>query len=264
MFQRPVFQRLAALAILICLPAAVMAQQDGMAVTKADMVRFLNQIPQVAPIEEDMRRLGFAGENLALAVRQTEAFYTDPKISDYIAGRVLAFYGGEAPRDVADGLVWPLIARGLTHLPTRELVHYYNIERAMMKALPMRQCGQAMRRQIAPQRLSDAMSRVAARLHTPSLREYYRIELKAARLGTSRNAVRLGAADTERVEARIRGELDMRIAASRHPARLRAAMKNMDKSRNAPACEVGLMFYDAVLAIKGRELRNALIYMGLP
>lgn len=250
-----------------CLFAAPLwANTEGaqLPVTKADIVRFLGQMPEIAPIREDMQKLGFRDENLDLAVEHAGSFYTDPKIAGYIADRVLAAYSSPPSQAEADGLIWPLIHRGLGHLPTRELRFYYSVEQAMIKAMPVRQCGLAVRERLSAERYSDAMSRVAARLHTPSLKEYYRIQLKAARLGTGRDAVRLGERATERVEARIGEELTELIAASSDPTRLMAALNNLERVDNGRACTIGQMFYEAVMTIDGKDLRNALIYMGLP
>ena len=274
------FKRIPALLLLACLPFAALAQTQGqpqpeaaadsgaaaraLPVTKADVVRFLHELPEVAPIEAEMRSLGFSGENLALAVQQTESFYTDPQIADYIAGRVLSFYGGAEMPGSANGLIWPLIARGVGHLPSRELVYYYNIERTMIGAMPKAQCGRAVRDRLSPQAFSDEMSRVAARLETKALREYYRIELKAARLGVGRPPVTLGAPTRTRIERRISEQVDLLVEASEHPERLRGAMVHIDSVSNAQACEIGLMFYQAVMNMRGADQRKALIYIGLP
>ena len=255
------------IAVALCLftaPLRANTESAQVPVSKADIVRFLGQMPEIAPIREEMQRLGFRDENLELAVEHAGSFYTDPKIAGYIADRVLGAYSKSPTQAEADGLIWPLIRRGLGHLPTNELRFYYSVEQAMIKAMPVRQCGLAVRDRLSPKRYSDAMSRVAARLHTPSLKEYYRIQLKAARLGVGRDAVRLGRHATEQVETRIGEELTELIAASPNSTRLMSALNNIGRTDNGRACTIGQMFYQAVMAIDGTDQRNALIYMGLP
>lgn len=257
------------IAVLVCLtlwPATLPAAAEGevVVVTKADIVRLLGEIPDMAPVRQDMRALGFRGENLELAVAQNRAFYTDPEIAGYIAERVLAAYANPGQPGQANGLIWPLIDRGLGHLPTRQLKYYYEVEATMIDALPVRQCGLVIRSKLSAEAHSEAMSRMAARLNPPALRAYYRIQLRAARLGTSRPAVRLSRAQFERVRAGLDREMDLLIAASPNPARLRAAMRDLDRADNRRACAIGRLMYDAILRLEGRTLREALIFLGQP
>lgn len=257
---------LALLAWLMFAGTGLAAQQADTSppVKRSDIIRLLGQIPDIAPIREELMALGFRGENLELAVKQSETIYRDPLIAGHIADRVIAAY--ETPRGVAQagGLVWPLIERGLGHLSTRELKFYYRVEQAMIKAMPVRQCGLAVRNRLSDQRFAEVTARLAARLHTPSLREYYRIQLKAARLGAQRQPVRLSDAAVRRVEAQINAALTRRIAASDNPRGLLSAIENLDRAGNAQACTVGRLFMDIVLELEGRELREALIYLSQP
>lgn len=253
------------LCLILPLAGTAPAQSARPEIDRAEMIRMLAQIPEVAPIRRDLMKLGFRGDNLDLAVGQTTAFYTDPVIAGHIADQVIALYT-EPPRRrrEAQGLFWPLVDRGLGHLPTRELRFFYRVEHAMISALPVRQCGQAVRQRLSPERYSDAMSRAAARLNTPALREYYRIQLKAARIGAKRPAVALSERAKTATEARIREGMDSRLAASGDEAGLKAAARNLGRADNRRACRIGGMFYDTVMALEGRALRDALIYMAMP
>ena len=133
-----------------------------------------------------------------------------------------------------------------------------------MAALPKRVCGRAVRQSLSPQSFSDEITRAASRLYTPALREYYRIERSAARLGITRQPVRLSGAAIARVEKRIAAGLTLRIAQSPDPRALTAAMEDLDGVSDADACALGLVFYDVVLSQKGPALREALLYIGLP
>jgi len=237
--------------------------EGRMVVTKAEVMRVLARIAQVAPLREEMRALGFRGENLDLAEAQAAAFYTDPIIAGYIAERIMAVYDAPQRAGRAEGLIGPLARRGLGHLPTRRLAYYYRVERALVDALPVPVCGRAVRGQLSARAYSDAMSRVAARLNTPALREYYRIERRAAQLGAQRRAVSLSPRAAARIEARLNRALDRLIAAQPRPGRLRAAMRDLGAADNASACTIGRLMYAAMLAIEGPARRDAMIHMTL-
>lgn len=72
---------------------------------------------------------------------------------------------------------------GLGHLPTRDLKFYYTVERKIMETLTIRQCGMAVSNRMRPARFAELTSRVAARLNTEALQEYYRIGQKPPGLG---------------------------------------------------------------------------------
>jgi hypothetical protein len=258
--------RLALLALCIALPSVLVAQNADAPPrpTKAELVRFLAQVPEVVPIEADLRRLGFRGENLALAVAQTAGFYRDPVVAGYMAEQILNVYEGRPAPNLTDGLIWPMVERGLGHLPTRDLQSFYRVERALMAALPTHICAQTVRKRLSAQQFSDQITRAAARLYTPALREYYRIERTAARLGITRSPVRLSQAAMARVERRISAGLTLAIAQSDDPRGLLAAMEDIDRVSDKDACALGLLFYDVVLSQKGPPLREALLYIGLP
>lgn len=253
-------------AFCLILPIAgpVVAQTTQPALDRAQMIRMMAQIPELAPIRQDLMELGFRGENLELAVHQTEMFYTDPVIAGFIADQVIALYRDPPKVREAQGLFWPLVDRGLGHLPSRELQYFYKVEHVMMSALPERQCGLIVRKRLSAERYSDAMSRAAARLNTPALREYYRIQLKAARIGAGRDAVILSSAAVDRTEARIRTAMDARIAASGDVRGLKAAAQDLSRASNRRACQIGEMFFQSVMAMEGQALREALIYMATP
>lgn len=254
------------LAWLLIAGTGLAAQQQDRApvVNRADIIRILGQIPDIAPIREELVALGFRGENLELAVKQSETIYRDPLIAGYIADQVIAAYETPQSATAAGGLIWPLIERGLGHLSTGELKYYYRVEQAMIEAMPVRQCGLAVRNRLSDQRFAQVTARLAARLHTPSLKEYYRIQLKAARLGAQRQPVRLSEAAIRRVEARVNAALAERIAASDNPRVLLSAIENLDRAGNAQACTIGRMFMDIVLGLEGRDLRETLIYLSAP
>lgn len=251
---------------LVLWPAATPAapQEGEIVVTKADIMRLLAQIPEIAPVREDMRALGFRGENLELAVAQNRAFYTDPVIAGFIAEQVMMAYANPGQPGQAQGLIWPLIDRGLGHLPTRKLKYYYEVEATMIDALPVAQCGRIIRNDLSAEAHSDVMSRMAARLNAPALKEYYAIQLRAARLGASRGAVRLSKPQFDRVRAGLDREMEVLIAGTPGPAGIRAAMRDLRHADDRRACVIGRLMYDAVMRLEGQTLRDALIFMSSP
>lgn len=255
--------------ILICLmlllpPLAGQAQEIDPRASRAEIIRLLGQMHEFAQIRQEMHDLGFRGEKLDLAVAQYRRIYSDPTIAGYIADRVIEVYQAPAPLTEAGGLLHSLIDRGLGHLPTRDLLYYYKVERAMLGALPPRLCGRAIRGVLPLSRFADETSRAAARLSAPSLEQYYRVQFKAARLGVRGKLVRLDDAGRKRTETRINERLHEKIVSAPDTPTLLRAISNLRQADNASACRLGKMMFDSVLELEGTALREALIYMGSP
>ncbi len=253
---------------LLTLPFAgdVSATEGGkLGANRGDILRLVKQLPDFFPVEEEMQALGFSGENLALAVKQDRKFYTDSAIAGYITDQVIGVYTDpETISGRVDGVIWPLIDNGLGHLSTGELKFYFQFEQALLSGLTPRQCGRIVRETWSDDRASDAMMRVAARMETSSLKEYYRIQFKAAKLGVSRRMVKLSKSTNERIEEQLHQAIERRIMASGDAQRLLFAAANLRRADNTRACMVGMMFYEAVMEQKGQALRDALIYMSTP
>lgn len=249
--------------LLAGLPA--LAQQEAApTANRADIIRLLGELPDYADFRAEMRALGFRGEKLDLAVEHAELIYRDPVIAGYVADRVISAYETPDTGAEARGLIWPLIERGLPHLPTLELRYYHQVERVMMEALPDRDCGRIVRGRMPPRQFMRVMSRMSARLNTEGLRNYYRIQAKAARLGVTRDPVGMSPERIDAVETRIAEGLSRRIAQSENPRRLLRAMDNLPRASNAQACLIGRMFTDIVMDLEGPALRDTLVYMSLP
>lgn len=240
------------------------AQNAPLTVKRDEMIRILGELPSAMPIRQELERLGFSGLNLDLAVKQAGSFYKDPTIAGYIADRVISAYQNPGMHVEAQGLIWPMISRGMGHLSLSELRYYYAVEQAMINALSNRDCGLAMRGRFSDKEYSDAMSRMAARLETDALREFYRIEFKAAQLGATRQAVQLSEKTKRDVGAAIDARLEVLMQTEPDASRLREAMQNLDRAGNAKACRVGRLFYMAVMTLERQELRNGLLLIGQP
>lgn len=261
-FRRAIF----AAALTLGLSGVSAASQDDVAfkVNRAEMVRLLGELPSVLPIRQDLTRLGFSGANLELAVAQAGSFYTDPTIAGYIADQVIAAYQSPNLQTDTRGLIAPMVLRGMGHLTLTELRYYYSVEQAMINALPRRDCGLAMRGRFSSQKFSDSLSRVAARLETDALREFYRIEFKAAQLGARRQPVRLTEATKRKTGAAIDERLEILMQAEPDADRLRAALSNLPRADNASACRAGRIFYQAIMTLGRTDLRNGLLLIGQP
>ena len=250
------------LALGLILPVAAAAQDATF--RKSDIVRLLGQLPEFTPIRDDMAALGFKGEKLDLAVAQIERMLRDPLIANNIADRVIAAQIPSVQSIEPGGLFWPLVDRGLSHLRPRELEYFYRVEQTMLKALPVRECGLTIKEKLPPAKLAKATGSVAARLNTPALKEYYRIQFKAARFGASRDVVRLNPEAEVRAAATINEALGRSLASRADSAALMRAYRDLNNVSNRRACEAGRLFMDAVLSLKGRELTNALILLSTP
>ena len=178
------------------------------------------------------------------------------------ADQVIAAYTDPSFEVNPQGLIWPMVARGMGHLPLVELRYYYSVEQAMINALPSRECGQAMRGTYSDKAYADAMSRVAARLETDALREFYRIEFKAAKLGATRGPVALSTATMQDVAAAIDARVEALLDVEPDAVRLRAAMQDIARANNKNACRIGRIFYEAVITLDPKIQRNGLIMLG--
>ncbi len=255
---------------LLCLclwitPPLLAQERTADGVSKADIVRLLGRLFESEPVRADLVRLGFKGENLELAVGQVQRMMNDPKIAGYIADQVLGFQ--KHPDIVvtgAQGLLWQLIDRGITHVPLRDLRYYHLVAQTVLNAMPIRECGLAVKDQLSPRELSDATSRVAAKLNTPALREYYRIQIDAARFGTSRAPRSLSASAQARIEEIVFKALVTQIAAQPDSQQIMAAFGDLRRASNRHACAAGRLFNAAVLSLEGRDLRDALILISTP
>lgn len=247
------------------LPALAQPEQaDPANAPRSEIIRLLGALPDYADFRTEMRALGFRGEKLDLAVAHAELIYRDPVIAGYVADRVIAAYVAPATGAQARGLIGPLIERGLPHLSTRELRYYHRVEKLMMEALPVRECGRIVRDRMPPKEFVRVMSRMAARLNTAGLRNYYTIQAKAARYGVTRPPIRMGATRIDAVETRIAAGLAARIAQSDNPRAMQRAIDNLSGASNVRACAIGRMFMDIVMDLDGQELRDALVYLSLP
>ncbi|MEB8387642.1 hypothetical protein OO012_10410 [Rhodobacteraceae bacterium KMM 6894] len=255
---------IACLALMLCLSGpSAQAQSE---VTRSDLIRMLGRLYDDLPIREDLMSLGFRGENLDLAVEQAKRVLRDPDVAGYVADRVLALQSGTAPPPTraAEGLLWGLMDRGISHLPLRDLRYYYVVEQAVLKAMSPRNCGLAVRERMSPERLADETARIAARLNTPALRTYYDIQLRAAQLGATRPQLKMSTARIEAAEQSIFEALARLIASRDDAEKLMRTFSRLDNADNRSACTAGRAFIDAVLSLEGKALHEALIYLSLP
>ncbi len=251
------------LSFLICLCLlATGTVADTAKTNRADVIRLLQKFVAETPVRADLEAQGFRGENLELAVRQSQVFVQDPGIAGYMADLLIAANAGQAPQGAASGgLAQGLVDRGISHLSLREMRHYYLVEQSVMNALPPRECGRAIKGRPQTQRQYDIASQVEAQMNTAALREYYRIQLKAARLGLRHRANKLSPAREVEIVEKIYADLAVRVADSNDARGLIAAFQNVNRVSNHRACTAGRLFIETVLSLKGNDLRDALILM---
>jgi hypothetical protein len=248
-------------------PDALAAQAAGaqQSVSRADLIRLLGRLHEDDVVRRDLAALGFAGEKLDLATQHAADMLRDPVIAGYVADRVLAVRdGGMVPMSRAQGLLWSVIDAGLGHLPLRDLRYYYLVEQAVLGGMPEQVCGSAVRGDLPPGRMAEETARAASRLNVEGLRNYYRIQLRAAQLGAARGAAQLSPERAGRAEAAIFGVVTRHIASRPDAARLMGSFANLDRAGNRDACLAGQVFIEAVLTLEGRELHDALIQLSTP
>ncbi|MCQ0094058.1 hypothetical protein FGD77_20800 [Roseovarius sp. M141] len=241
-----------------------MAQTTG-EVSRADLIRLLGRMYEEETVRADLRRLGFKGENLELATQHAANMLRDPIIAGYVADRVLAVQAGTpVPIARTQGLLWGVIDQGLAHLPLRDLHYYYLVEQTVLGAMPTHLCGQAVRGTLSPERMAETTARAAARLNTAGLRNYYRIQLRAAQLGAQRGPLTTTPKRAAKAEASIFAALTRYIVAVPDAALVMDSFARLGTVDNARACRAGQLFIAAVLTLEGRELQEALIQLSLP
>lgn len=246
------------------------AQGSGMAaaaqsVSRADIIRLLGRLHEDGAVRADLAALGFSGEKLELAVGHARDMLRDPVIAGYVADRVLAVRDGRAmPSARAQGLLWGVIDEGLGHLPLRDLRYYYLVEEVVLGAMPTRVCGRAVRGDLSPDRMAEETARAAARLNLEGLRNYYRIQLRAAQLGAQRGPASLPPERAQQAEAAIFGVVTRTIAARDDAPQIMRSFSDLDDASNRDACLAGQVFIEAVLTLEGRALNDALIQLSTP
>ncbi|WP_324751885.1 hypothetical protein [Roseovarius sp. Pro17] len=255
-----------AVALSVLAPDALRAQQDALqTVSRADLIRLLGRLHEDDVVRADLASLGFAGEKLELATQHAADMLRDPVIAGHVADRVLAIRdGGGVPIAQAQGLLWGVIDQGLGHLPLRDLRYYYLVEQAVLGAMPVPVCGRAVRSTLPPARMAEETARAAARLNVEGLRNYYRIQLRAAQLGASRGPVRMAPERAAKAEASIFAVLTRYLTTRPDGAKIMRSFANLEKASNRDACLAGRVFIEAVLTLEGRELNDALIQLSTP
>ena len=257
---RPLFC-LIALTLGLSLP---LAAKEQAAADRADIIRLLARMTEFMPVEREFRALGFEGENLELAMEQHRRVFADPEIAAYVADRLIAVHEGRLPMPrEAGGLLGPLVDRGVGHLPRADLIYFYKVENTIFNALSKRDCGLVVKRRLSEQRLADATARLAARLNTPALREYYRIQYRAAQLGLTHEMIRLSPEENARIERMI-GDRIFEDAKDEEIRDFIRIFQNPRRTTNRQACRAGRTIMNKVMMLEGRDLQDALIYFSTP
>lgn len=258
--------RLVTIFILILGMSFPVAAQESLDLSKRrdEVIEILNQIPDFAPLRQELQSAGFKGENLELAITQSQLMYRDPVLSGYLADELIKGFLDPSSIRPRRGLIWPLVERGLGHLKTSEMRYFYRVEQSLISSLPTRQCGRVVRNRISQERFAEITSKTIARLETNTLREYYRIQKKAARIGAKRKPVRLSNEQIVAIEREIITRVELNLQSRSDANRIRAAIADLPNARNVDACAAGKIFLDTVLQLEGKSLRNAMLYMSLP
>jgi hypothetical protein len=254
------------LSLLICLCLlAPGAYADPVETNRADVIRLLQKIVAETPVRAELEALGFRGENLELAIRQSQVFVQDPGIAGYMADLLIAANAGQVPQDTrSGGMVQVLFDRGISHLTLREMRHFYLVEQSVINAFPVRDCGRTVKGRPQTRRQQDMVWRVEAQMNTVALKEYYRIQLKAARLGLRHRAKTLSPDRQAKIVEKIYTNLALRVADTNDARGLIAAYQNVNRVSNRRACTAGRLFMETVLNLQGNDLRDALILLSVP
>ena len=231
---------------------------------KAEILRLLGGISALPEIRASVAQSGYEGENLDLAVAQMARMLGDDAIASHIAERILAAGRGDwQTAKAAQGLVQPLLARGMGHLAPRELQYFLEVERVVMGALSLRSCGLIFKNRLGPEAIAKRTAEAAARLNTPALREYYRIQYKAARLGATRPPKRREPALRAQTRAEIGAALSAAAAADPAAQAALADFERIDRVSAVRACVAGRFFLDVVMTMEPRARHAALLTLSV-
>ena len=91
-------------------------------------------------------------------------------------------------------LLQPLLDLWMGHLAPSELVYFFKVEQVVVEALCKRDCGLIFKNRLPANEVARRTAETSGRLNTPSLKEYYRIQYKAAKLGATRAPKQLSSA----------------------------------------------------------------------
>ncbi len=231
--------------------------------SRDEIIDLLGRLPEIAPLRDQLIEQGFRGEKLVLVEEHTRLMMNDKVVAGYIADRLIALYDGDLSAGVAtEGLVAPLYDSGVTHLSLPEMRFFHQMQRALLDAMSARNCGLIVKGQMRPQRMEDLLGRAEARFSVKTLRTYYRIQRKAVRLGVTRAPKQLSPRDRARTEQRIAEALRARVQSKENARGMARTFENLTSSRPVAACEAGKLFADVILEMEGKDLRDALLYLG--
>lgn len=254
-------------AIFICLTLGLalfgnMSAAQQQAPTRSDLIDLIGQMPELSRTREELSKLGYKGEQLDLAVEHEQQLLKDKVVAGYIADRLLALYNGNLPTAWApEGLISPLFDVGYTNLSRSDKAFYYQVQLALLKAMPTRDCGLIIKGRMSERRLDRAVSQAEARLSPATLKRYYQLQRAAIRSGVSKAPKTLSPADSARIQERLNASLRSRIEQDPSLSAAGAAFENMNRASAAGACQAGMLYYDVALQMKGRDLDHALLFL---
>ena len=232
--------------------------------SKAEIVRILGEIPTFPGMRESIEQSGYAGENLDLAMAQMKRMLGDRQIANHIAERILAAGRGDWQNaQAAQGLLQPLLDLGMGHLAPSELVYFFKVEQVVVEALGKRDCGLIFKNRLPANEVARRTAETAGRLNTPALKEYYRIQYKAAKLGATRAPKQLSPAMQERVSEEIAAALSAAAEADPTAEAALAAFERLERVSNAQACAAGKFFLDVVMKMEPKARHEALLVLSV-
>lgn len=250
------------LSVMCLVPPALSQSAQN---SRDELIALLGRLPEIAPIRNQLVAQGFQGEKLALAEAHSKRVMTDDLIAGYIADRLIALYDGRlSAASATEGLIAPLYESGITHLPVKELVYYHKVQRVLLDGMTPRDCGLLVKGQLRPARMEDVIGRAEARLSARTLKEFYRIQYKAMRLGVTRAPRQLSPAEAARIQTVIFEAVRKRVESASNAKALSNTLENFERARNATACEAAKVFAEAVLDITGRDQQKALLFLSAP
>ena len=250
------------LSVMCLVPPALSQSAQN---SREELIDLLGRLPDIAPIRNRLIAQGFEGEKLALAEAHSRRVMSDPLIAGYIADRLIALYDGRlSAASATEGLIAPLYESGITHLPVAELVYYHKVQRVLLDGMTSRDCGQLVKGRMRPGRMEEVIGKAEARLSARTLRELYRIQYKAMRLGVTRAPRQLSPADSARIQTVIFEAVRNRVEGASNARALSNTLENFERASNASACAAAKVFTDAVLGITGRDQQKALLFLSAP
>lgn len=229
-----------------------------------NIIHLLSQINKIMPIKHNFIAIKFEGKNLKLTINQYAKIFNNPTIGKFVTDQLIATYSDTLPTtSKTKKLLNPLIDHGIDHLPKHDLVYFYKVENTIFKTLSIHKCNLAIKQRLSNKQLSNTTTHTTAQINSPTLKKYYHIQYKTAKLNLTHKAMHLTPKHTTQIKNKINKKI-FKTSNKANILRLIHTFENPHHTTNHQACKAGRTIINSILTIQNRNLQNTLIYFSSP